>query len=249
MRIVVPAAGHTFQASYFTELLRQTLQRTEAVDGPFVIEQHPLRVSLARSLEMLKGGQVHVIWTVTDAVRERELLPVRVSLLRELNNYRVFLIREAEQPRFDQVRTLEDLRRFKAGAGTHWADTAVLRNNGLAVETSVRYDALFGMLAAGRFDFFPRGLYEAWPEAQAHQQSGLRLENTLMLYYESPFYFFVSKDNPALARRIERGLQLAMADGSFDRLLYSYPAFQRGWRELAHSRRTVFRLQPVMPAQ
>lgn len=241
--LVVPATAATPQAAYFTDLLQLVLDKTADTDGEQGIAAHPARVSLARSVEMLRlGRELDVIWTVSDAERERTLLPVRISLLKELNNYRVFLIRAGDQARFDQIASLRELRKLTAGAGRHWADAAILRHNGFAVETSVRYDTLFPMLAAGRFDFFPRGLYEAWNEAAAHRALGLCVERRFMLYYPAPFYFFVNRDRSALARRLERGLRLAMADGSFDRLLNSYPAFRQGHAELAHTQRTVFHL-------
>ena len=78
---------------------------------------------------------------------------MRISLVRELNDYRIFLIRKGEQARFRAVRTLADLRRFTAGAGEGWPSTAVLRANGLPVVTSIGFEQLFAMLGAKRFDY------------------------------------------------------------------------------------------------
>jgi hypothetical protein len=69
------------------------------------------------------------------------------------------------------------------------------------------------------------------------------VEPTIFLHYRVPFYFFVNKDNKAMAARVERGLKLAQADGSFDKLLNGYPAFQRALGEIAARKRKVFELE------
>ena len=119
---------------------------------------------------------------------------------------------------------------------------AIMRGNGFAVTTSLHYNALFQMLAMDRFDYFPRGLHEVWNEAQVHRDAGLRIEKKLMLYYPAPFYFFVNKNDTALAARIARGLTIAQEDGSFDRLLFSFPGFRRGLEEQKAGNRRLFLL-------
>ncbi|MFP5393583.1 MAG: hypothetical protein ACLGI6_18875, partial [Gammaproteobacteria bacterium] len=85
----------------------------------------------------------------------------------------------------------------------------VLQASGLPVVTSLKRSSLFAMLAVKRFDYFPRGLFEVWAEAAMPENRGLTIENSLMLYYEMPLYFWVRRDNVALAKRLERGLKLA----------------------------------------
>lgn len=229
-------------ASYFPQVLRLALEKTRASDGPFEIEYYKDAMTGPRQLAELKNnGVINLIWNGSTPQREVELLPVRISLLRELNDYRVFLIRKGDQARFDAVRSLADLRRLTAGAGEGWPSTGVLRANGLPVTTSVGFEQLFAMLKAGRFDYMPRGVYEAWFEQQQH--GGLAIEQTLFLHYRVPFYFFTSRENPALADRIERGLRTALADGSFDRLFRSIPSFKRSLDEIQAGKRRVLELQ------
>jgi len=234
LKLIVPpiepsARGH---ASYFPQVLELALRKTEPTHGPFTIAAYPWPVSVERSVEELRSGKaINLIWTATNQSREQSLLPVRISLLRELNNYRLFLIRGNDQARFDQVQNADDLRKLRAGLAAHWSDTATMRGNGYNVTTSLHYNALFQMLALNRFDYFPRGLYEVWNEEQLHRDKGLRIEKNLMLYYPAPFYFFVNKNDTALAERIELGLRMAQEDGSFDRLLLSFPGFKRGMDE------------------
>lgn len=246
LRIVIPALHPSSQehAAYFPKLLRLALEKTAASDGPFVIESFPEEMSSPRQMaELRHRGVVNVMWDGTNRQRETELLPIRISLLRQLNDYRVFLIRQEDQPRFAAVRSLDDLRQFAAGAGDSWPSTEVLRANQLPVITSINFESLFPMLQGKRFDYLPRGIYETWYEQREHADKGLAIEQALFLHYHVPIYFFVSRSNPALADRIERGLKLAQEDGSFDRLFDSFPAFRRSLDEINAGRRRVFELR------
>jgi hypothetical protein len=104
------------------------------------------------------------------------------------------------------------------------------------------------MLAAGRFQYFPRGIAEIWHEAKANADLGLEVEQHVALHYPAYTYFFVSKTNPALARRIEQGLRTAIKDGSFDKLFDQYNGEAMKQAHLEH--RVVFELtNPLIPDQ
>jgi hypothetical protein len=91
---------------------------------------------------------------------------------------------------------------------------------------SIGYESLFEMLAAGRFDAFPRGLNEVGSEMkeQLPRYPGLTLEKTKAIYFPFPVYFWVSKQNTPLARRVLQGLKLAERDGSFKALFLRHHA-------------------------
>lgn len=245
-RFVLPAvpASAREHAAYFPRLLRLALDKTVATDGPYELAYYGNELtSLRRNIELKNNGVINVMWDGANRQREAELLPVRISLIKELNDYRVFLIRSEDAARFAAVRTLDELRKLKAGAGANWPSADVLRFNGLPVETSGGYEYLFPMLRVKRFDYMPRGAQEAWAEMELHQGEGLQVESTIFLHYRVPFYFFVSRSRPELAARIERGLRMAQKDGSFERLFNSIPAFQRGMAEIAARKRRVFELR------
>ncbi|MES2149856.1 MAG: hypothetical protein V4508_08675 [Pseudomonadota bacterium] len=246
LRIVLPAVHPSSQehAAYFPRLLRLALDHTAATDGPFEIVHYDQPLTSPRqAIELKNNGIINVMWDGSNQQREAELLPIRISLLRQLNDYRVFLIRAEDAPKFGAITTLGQLRALGAGSGVNWPSTEVLRANGLKVVTSIAYEYLFPMLAAKRFDYMPRGVYEAWYEQRAHADQQLVIEQTIFLHYPVPFYFFVSRSNPKLAARIERGLQLSQRDGSFDKLFNSFPAFQRSEAEIAAGKRRVFELR------
>ena len=99
------------------------------------------------------------------------------------------------------------------------------------------------MLRVKRFDYMPRGVYESFYEQRTHAGEGIAIEKTIFLHYHVPFYFFVSRDNPALADRIARGLGIALKDGSFDALFNSFPSFRKGLAEIRANRRRIFALK------
>ena len=112
------------------------------------------------------------------------------------------------------------------GLNSQWADLPIMRANGFSVVTSSDYENLFVMLAANRFDAFPRGLNEARRELDERKQNypQLAIEKSRALYFPYPVYFWVNKNNVALAKRIELGLNRSLADGSFRKLFESYHA-------------------------
>lgn len=247
LRVVTPglhssSVGH---AVYFPKLLRLALEKTRN-EGPFEIvpiNQH--LTSPRQVMELKNNGIINLMWDGTNRQRETELWPVRVSLLRHLNDYRVFLIRAEDSERFKQIRTLDQLRGLKAGAGVNWPSTEILRANGIPVVTSIAYEYLFPMLRAKRFDYMPRGSYEVFHELGANAKENLAIEQTIFLHYPVPFYFFVSRENAKLGQRVERGLRIAIKDGSFDKLLNSIPAFRMAQADIDSRKRRVFELKPL----
>jgi hypothetical protein len=247
-QVVIPALHPSSRehAAYFPQLLRLALEKTRASDGPFQLHHYDQQLTSPRQASELKNnGVINVIWDGSNKQRETELLPIRISLLRQLNDYRVFLIRAEDRDKFAAIKTLDDLRKLSAGAGVNWPSTDILRANGLPVVTSIGYEYLFPMLEVKRFDYLPRGIYEAWYEQRMHAAKGFVIEQTIFLHYSVPFYFFVSRDDPQLASRIERGLRIAMRDGSFDKLFNSYPAFKRSEAEIHAGKRRVFELNTL----
>lgn len=235
--------GNNDHNRYFIELLKLAFERTSE-DGPVTIEFSKTSQSNPRDLMDLKLGQgIDVIWYGTSPEMEANLLPVRVSLLKELNQYRVLLIREADRAKFNQVSSLADLRKFKAGSGAGWPSTAMLKRNGLPLVVVANPNLLASMLKANRVDYMARNLSEAWDESLQYQNTGVALDSRLLLRGGADYYFFVNKVNKPLAERIERGLKLAMGDGSFDKLFESVPSFRQGEMMLRDPQRIRLSLQ------
>ncbi len=225
---------------YFFRVLLLAISKTQSDFGRLEVKELPHLLEDRRLRASLNRGIVDVIWSPTSSAYEKSMLPIRISLLKNLNNYRVLLIREGDQERFSRVNSLKDLGSLRGGISPQWTDAKIMEYNNLSLVQAVGYHKLFKMLAANRFDYFSRGVYQVHAELKMYGHLGLRLEKGLILSYPNEVYFFVNKNNPNLAKRIEVGLLRSLADGSFDELLMSIPSYRQGIELLkTHQRREL----------
>lgn len=236
-------------ADYFTTLLFMALNASKADNEIIDIVFSARDYSQARWIYLLQNHKGNfVIWNMTDKEREQELRPIRIPLCKGLFGYRVLLIRKEDQLRFDGIKNLKDLSTLSAGQGTHWPDTAIMQQNGLRVVTAETTESLFRMLKARRFDYFPRGISEAWFELDQRNESQLVVEENILLYYPAAIYFFVNKQNEALAKRIETGLEKLIDNGQFDAFFYSHPRVSPGLEHVMR-RQVMYLENPLLPAE
>ena len=230
--------------TYPIKVLRLALQESGV---RFEMRPSDIGMSQGRALQQLAAGtNVNVVWSMTTTERERDLLPIRIPIDKGLLGWRVFLISKERAAEFARIKTLDDLRGLQAGQGHDWPDTDILRANGLTVQTGTTYDGLFKMLAARRFDYFPRSLIEVWDEHKAFGGQTLAIEKTLIVHYPTAFYFFVNKKDKKLAQTIERGLNQAIANGHFEQLFQETYGDMLARGQLAGRTRLSLR-NPLLP--
>ncbi len=253
--MVTPAIGREvryFQAdsryAYRTHLLQLILEKSRD-EGAFTLQPLYTNVTPDRGLALLQSRRIDVVSLPATPEREQLFRAVPVDIMRGMLGYRVLLIRKQRQADFSAIRSLEQLRNFSVGFGSQWADLPILQHNGLNVVATPQYQNLFAKLEKGRFDAFPRGLNEAWHEVEERtiSQPDLVVESSLLLYYPYPVYFFVQRDDMALASRLQRGLERAMADGSMRTLFLHYHAdlLKKAGLE---QRRLISLENPLLPA-
>ena len=211
---------------YRWKLLELALTHTNDIAKPLQLAPFTENVTQNRGLSLLESGAIDVIALGTNAEREAQLLPVKIDILRGIVGFRLLVIRAADQERITQMDEVSLRKKLMFGLNSQWADLPIMRANGFSVVTSSDYENLFAMLAANRFDAFPRGLNEARRELDERKQNypQLAIEKSKALYFPYPVYFWVNKNNVALAKRIELGLSRSLADGSFRKLFESYHA-------------------------
>lgn len=199
--------------------------------------------------QLRENRSVDIVWSMTDAQRETELLPIRIPITKGLIGWRVFLIHRDKQTAFSDIQTLSALQRYIPVQGEDWPDTKILQSNGFDVETATQYLDTFNVLARFQADFYPRSVVEVLSELQMDAiDSDLIIEQELAIHYPSAMYFFVNKSNPTLAKLIETGLQRAIDDGSFDQLFELN--YQPLMQELQMQKRRVFKLDnPLLSEQ
>jgi len=193
---------------------------------------------------LANSGKIHVVGTMTSPEREAQMLPVRIPISKGLIGWRILLVREDWAGHLREMRSAGELKNVHMALGVDWPDLEVLRAAGLAPDTVPSYNRLFGMLKAQRIDAVPRSVNEIWAEVARYP--GLAAEQHLVLHYPAADYFFVHRDNAALAEDIRRGLEAAQADGSFDRLLFGY--YRAMLDKAALGKRRVIELpNPALP--
>lgn len=244
LRVPDPDA-YSAHGHFYLELLRLALRKTGVDEpAPTMVQASP-GLPRTRLRQMLQDGQLDLLWSTTTPEREAQALPVRFDLLKGTGELRFLLVRAADLPRLRAVRTLDALRRLTAGAGTYWSDAQILRANGFSVETTPKYELVFRMLKAGRFDFIPRTREEIDDELRTHAADGFAELPGLALQYRQPLFFFVAGDKPQIAERLLRGLNLAAADGSFDALFMAQPGLKAGLAQLRSYKGLRLQLKPL----
>lgn len=226
-RIKVPRAPVEYAVAqdYFIGLTRLALQ--EGANGrpvPPVVET--VQMEQGRIIHELNRGElVDIYWVGTNAEREQKLRAVRIPLVRGLLGFRRFIIRRDMAERFAQVKSLEQLRQYKACQGLDWPDTDVLRAAGLQVTELAGYGNLFRALVGRRCDYFPRGYFETASEMALHQPQHpeLMVFEPLVLHYPFALYFFVGAQNEALAQWLELGLERMIDNGKLLAYMHEHP--------------------------
>lgn len=245
LRVSIPGSGKynpNEPYAFYVQVLKLALEKTRVTDGDFYIHFHDHTGGIERDRAMLMAGVgIDVMWASVTKARAQKLRVIDVDLLKDLNNYRVLLIHKSAQPKFDQVQNLEQLKKFKTGTGPYWTDGVIMRDNGFELVYGASYQGLFKMLGLHRYDFLSRGLHEIGNDLIEYSSFDLVQESTLLLKYDQPirYCFFVNKKNKPLADRIERGLKIAQADGSFDQLFLQMPTFKYGYDILQNTQRRI----------
>lgn len=248
--ITYPQSGSAGDArdSYPLKLLQLAFDKADA-SAKYSLKVSDMAMPQGRALtELAQGSGVRVVWSMTSIRREADLLPIRIPIFKGLIGWRLPLVRADHADALATVHDLADLRHFSAGQGHDWPDTEILRGNGIPVIDVPLYDSLFGMLALGRFDYFPRSVHEIWAEEELHRKDGIVIDQHLLVRYPSAFYFFVNKKDTVLAETVRSGLERAIADGSFDKLFCLQFAQKIAKARLAQ-RTTIELFNPILPPE
>ncbi len=203
------------------------------------------RTTPKRALYMLESGEIDVIDggylpSVLDKV-SIIYLPLEMGL----SGWRLFVIHKDTETRLSQVKTVDDLKLFTFGQGQGWHDAKVLENAGFTVFTAPKIVNLISMVKVKRFDLFPLGANEAYHLLDVFGQQGdsLIVDDSVVLVYPFGRFFYVRKDNKALKKAIETGMEKALADGSLLTLLKNHPFFKDAFEKAHLNTRTRINIE------
>lgn len=240
-----------YNANHLRRLLTAALDASRATYGDYELRVAELRMERERLLiEMVRGELVNLSAQATTSEWERELIPIRIPVDKGISSYRISLIDGRQQAQLSAIKTLGELKKLSLGAGKQWGSTAVLRRAGFNVKESNSTIGLHSMLAAGRFQHFPRALDEAVFEQARYsaQFPDLRVEGSFAIHFPLPRYFFVGGNQRRLAQRLAFGLQRVVENGEYDQIFHEFydPLIQ----QIALARRRIFRIpNPLLPPQ
>tara|TARA_R110000772_G_scaffold41665_3_gene96964 strand:+ start:8905 stop:9786 length:882 start_codon:yes stop_codon:yes gene_type:complete len=212
-----PMSDSDKRSIYPVKLLALALEQTGVQYSLMPSERIMLQNKALKRL--MDSRDVNVVWSVTDKQREQQLLPIRIPIYKGLIGWRLLLIRDDMPARFKYVQKLEHLIKLIPVQGRDWPDTKVLQANGFNVTVDNAYGNLFNLLRRAQGDFFPRSLVEVWDEIDnPAYNSDLMVEKEIAIRYPAAMYFFVNKKSRPLANLLEKGIEKAIADGSFEQL-------------------------------
>lgn len=204
---------------YLSTLLIKALEAANYSATLNYIIVHPHQ---QRTLITLQNSEVDLYWSMTSPERETLAIAIKIPLYRGYIGKRALVTQRELLPQFKNITTLEQLQPLTAVQGHDWPDTKVLSHNGLNVRPLANYKAMFGLTAAGRIDYFPRSFIEVSSELREIDNNELAIVPHIYLQYPAAFYYFVSKEKPALANAIQQGLTKLEQSGEFLALFNKY---------------------------
>lgn len=212
---------------YQFALLTLALDKTVKDYGPYRLSRVVRSYSTSRLRREINRGEVVNVhagpWrpleTREDKLPERSLR-VNISLFKDLLGYRKLLIRRADLDRFKAIRHADELKKLTVGQANGWIDVDIYRHNGYAVNDSSTPASLFDMLARKRIDYIPISITDVETALNIRPELAgeLMLLPDITLHFALPIIFYVNIHEPQMAQRLEKGLNLARQDGSFERL-------------------------------
>jgi hypothetical protein len=230
---------------YYLAIIDAALKATESTYGPYEIIFTMEQISSERKHDLLiVGKKINVDRLVGFPSQKgpREgLIRIGVPVLSGFMGYRILLIREEDQPRFDGISTLDELRKLPMGFGKGW-EGHVYKYNGFAVAEPLTMTLLLKMLAGKRYHFVPLSVVEIDDhyKIDGRQVDNLVPEKNLLIYMRLPVYFYVSPEQPVLADRLTLGLKYLQENGQMDKIFKDY--FGERLKRLHLSKRTLIEL-------
>ncbi|MDN4503002.1 amino acid ABC transporter substrate-binding protein [Alteromonadaceae bacterium BrNp21-10] len=201
---------------YFNQLLKLALEYS-GEDYQLVSMPMPT-IPEERSMKLIQEDYYNIHWMGTTANREKLLLPIYIPLDKGLLGWRLMLVHQDNKDTFANITSTQQIKKLTAGLGHHWPDTRVFYENKFKVFTATTTTGLQKMLNLKRIDYFPRSILEIWQEHGTIDYPALTIDPNIVITYPAAIYFFVAKGNLALHDCIKKGLEVALANGSFDKL-------------------------------
>ncbi|HCS66061.1 MAG TPA: hypothetical protein DIW64_19420 [Cellvibrio sp.] len=217
----LPEFGDLKHKTYEQLVIELALEKTQQRVGAF--EMVPVNVisrthAVAALNQNLYQNFVMVL-SYEDALLESGNLiyipfPVELGAL----SYRICYANNKLATQVQEIDSLQELKAYKVGVGAGWVDAKILQHNGVQIVEGSNITGLFRMTQAGRVDLFCPSPSEYFHELREEKSAALQLDNKLALYYPLPKFLFAHKSSKPLLDRIQKGIEIAYKDGSYQQL-------------------------------
>lgn len=236
--------------NFKNEILKTALDITKKEFGDYRIEVHNYYMNAKRGfMELDVGKTINVYFAITQNKWEEKAIAIRIPVRRGLVSYRLLIINKKSKKEFSTINTLDELKEKHAGLNDGWTTYPIMENQHFNIVDVDDYDGMFNMLSVNRFDYLLRGVNEIFEEVDQHlaYNSDLMIEPNLAIYIPSITYVFVSKREPRIARRLQRGLELMSTNGDLERIFETFYADSLRKAEL-DKRKILYIKNPSLPA-
>jgi hypothetical protein len=209
--------GGIERQDYYVELLQLAL--SYPTGAGYQLQASGLNLPKQRAFDLMNAHQgIDVLFGSISKTRLQQYSGIPFNILKGYNGWRVALINKTTPDILRGIHSKQHLRRLIAGQFLTWSDTQILRANDLTIDTSTELEGLYRMLERKRIDYFPLSVLEINHLLDQHPNSNLMIDPHILIFYPTATWFYVAKDNEALAAALLTGLQQAQRDGSFDAL-------------------------------
>lgn len=219
--------GTDTRRNYKVELITQALEKTIPEYGPYrLVEAHQGLVTQRAVQQVQSGRSINIFMAVTSPEWESKTIPIRIPIRRGILNYRLLAINKENLSQFETVDTSQSLGKYKVGLRRGWATVALMDSYDYSVLQASSLDGLYQKLSSYEIDYIPRGINEIFDEVESHRQlnQDLIIDPSIAIHTQAPYYIFVSPTEKRLAERLEKGLELMIADKSLKALFDKYYA-------------------------
>jgi hypothetical protein len=236
--------------SYYDDLVKLALEKTKPEFGNYKMVAVPAELNTLRALSDITrnvyGNMVMELSYETDLTQSGKLTFINIPLDGGIVGYRICFVSPAKKEAIANANNLQELQQFTIAQGVGWADTQILKANGFNVIEIPIYTNIFKMISSNRVDLFCRGANQIKSEMEYFKNlKGLDFDRSFVLVYDLPRFFYIHKDNVIAKNRIEKGLQIAIEDGSLRALWEKYNRESIDYAEL-NNRKIYYLNNPLL---
>lgn len=239
-----PETPNDTRENYNHELINLALEKTKNEFGDFKIANAP-PMNTVRSIFSLTTNRYEnfiVELSYQDSLEgSNQLIYIPIPVDLGIVGYRVCFVGSESKNTIENIKNISELKNYSIAQGASWADSEILKYNGLNVTEVNNYLSIFNMIANNRVPLFCRGANELKFEYESNRALGLQYNESFSLFYSLPRFYHLNKNNIAAKDRIEMGINLAYADGSMKKLWDKH--FLKSVEFLNMKSRIIFKLE------